>query len=312
MRVSIVIPVFNGANFLREAIDSALAQTYADVEVLVVNDGSTDGGATDAIARSYGDRIRYVEKPNGGVSSALNEGLRAMTGEWFCWLSHDDRYLPEKVAAQIAFAQAHPDARAICCNFENIDDAGRMYQVVREPERLLTNGRDVLMTWIFGCALMIHRTCFDATGPFNESNRTTQDLEMWLRLVETAPIHYMPEVLCQRRDHPAMGSRTEHRHERDKDELFAWMLDRYEASFFEPAATPRDRSEVFVRVARNALDRGARDGWRLALRRAWREWPSLRNRALPRIVLGVRGYLFALHVRAQAVSKWNWIKRRFA
>jgi hypothetical protein len=71
-RVSIIIPVYNGSNFLAEAIDSALAQTYQNTEVIVVNDGSTDRGATRAIAASYGDRIRYLEKENGGVASALN------------------------------------------------------------------------------------------------------------------------------------------------------------------------------------------------------------------------------------------------
>ena len=71
-KVSIVIPVYNGANYMREAIDSALNQTYKNIEVIVINDGSIDNGETDRIARSYGDRIVYVKKENGGVSSALN------------------------------------------------------------------------------------------------------------------------------------------------------------------------------------------------------------------------------------------------
>ena len=73
-RVSIVIPVYNGANYLREAIDSALAQTYKNVEIIVVNDGSTDNGETEQIAQSYGDRIRYFRKENGGVSSGTCTG----------------------------------------------------------------------------------------------------------------------------------------------------------------------------------------------------------------------------------------------
>ena len=76
--VSIVIPVYNGSNYMREAIDSALAQTYENVEIIVVNDGSTDDGETDRIARSYGDKIRYFAKDNGGVSSALNKGIKEM------------------------------------------------------------------------------------------------------------------------------------------------------------------------------------------------------------------------------------------
>ena len=73
--VSIVIPVYNGANYMRQAIDSALAQTYGNIEIIVVNDGSTDGGETERIALSYGDRIRYFRKENGGCASALNYGI---------------------------------------------------------------------------------------------------------------------------------------------------------------------------------------------------------------------------------------------
>ena len=105
-RVSIVIPVYNGANYLAQAIDSALAQTYSNVEVVFVDDGSTDGGETERVARGYGDRIRYLRKENGGVATALNAGIEVMTGEYFSWLSHDDLYLPEKVALQVQAAAA--------------------------------------------------------------------------------------------------------------------------------------------------------------------------------------------------------------
>ena len=105
-KVSIVIPVYNGANYLHESIDSALAQTYPNLEILVVNDGSTDDGATEAIALSYGDKIRYFCKENGGVSSALNLGIRNMTGDYFSWLSHDDAYEPEKVADSVSLLSA--------------------------------------------------------------------------------------------------------------------------------------------------------------------------------------------------------------
>src|ERR1051325_5902856 len=158
-RVSIVIPVYNGANYLAEAIDSAVAQ--AEAEVLVVDDGSTD--ATPSIARSYGDRIRYIPKPNGGVSSALNRGIAEMRGEWFCWLSHDDRFLPRQTERQRAYAATNPDARIIGCDFELIDNSGNAYHVYRSERAVIRNGYDLLETWIFGCALMIHRSCFDLT-----------------------------------------------------------------------------------------------------------------------------------------------------
>lgn len=92
---------FQRREYMREAIDSALAQTYDNVEVIVVNDGSSDNEKTDAIARSYGERIRYFVKDNGGCASALNFGVPKMRGSYFSWLSHDDRYHPNKMAHQI-------------------------------------------------------------------------------------------------------------------------------------------------------------------------------------------------------------------
>ncbi len=89
-KVSIIIPVYNGEKYVSLAIESALRQTYSNLEIIVVNDGSTD--KTDKICRSYGNKIRYIKKENGGVSTALNVGIDNMTGEYFSWLSHDDLY----------------------------------------------------------------------------------------------------------------------------------------------------------------------------------------------------------------------------
>ena len=100
-KVSIIIPVFNGANYLREAIDSALKQTYENIEVLVINDGSDDNGKTEAIARSYGDKLRYFHKENGGVASALNLGIKEMAGEYFSWLSHDSQLEQDEVSMML-------------------------------------------------------------------------------------------------------------------------------------------------------------------------------------------------------------------
>ena len=94
--VSIIIPVYNGSNYLSEAIESALAQSYGSCEIIVVNDGSNDDGKTEAIALSYKNQIRYFYKENGGVASALNFAVKKMRGDYFSWLSHDDLYTPDK------------------------------------------------------------------------------------------------------------------------------------------------------------------------------------------------------------------------
>lgn len=127
--VSIIIPVYNGGNYLKLAIESALAQTYKNIEVLVINDGSTDND-TRKIALSYGDKIRYFEKENGGVSSALNYGITLMNGEWFSWLSHDDEYFPDKIEKQIKLVrtinESDVDRTLIYSSFVLIDSNGRM------------------------------------------------------------------------------------------------------------------------------------------------------------------------------------------
>ena len=191
-KVSIIIPVYNGSNFMRCAIDCALAQTYRNIEVIVVNDGSTDGGKTDEIALSYGDRIRYFSKPNGGVSTALNFGIRQMTGEYFAWLSHDDAYTPSRIADAVSLLASHnllgqkyigftggyiADANAV-----KIKDMPRRF----EKDRFYSSYEAMeIMTMrgtLYGCNLLIPRQAFDEAGLFDESLRYSQDTLMWYRI----------------------------------------------------------------------------------------------------------------------------------
>lgn len=208
--VSCVIPVYNGANYLREAIDSALNQTYPNIEVIVVNDGSTDGGATEAIALSYQDRIRYYRKENGGVSSALNYGIRQMKGDYFNWLSHDDIHLPQKIEKQMEAVLAHKGSRpVICvCNYFLIDGNGREF--ARSPEQLeqyfrksplcFLGGETTLM--IDGDATLIDKEVFATCGLFSESLFASQETDMWFRSLEVADFVFITDYLVAYRSHP--------------------------------------------------------------------------------------------------------------
>lgn len=186
--VSIIIPVYNGSNYMREAIDSALAQTYSNVEVIVVNDGSNDDGKTEKIALSYGDKIRYIYKENGGVSSALNTGIMNMRGEYFSWLSHDDIYEPEKIAHQVK--KAKTDTVVMCGRYlinnksEFIGDARDRFRFHEDCGMSWRNALIALLKQgcFNGCSLLIPKKAFYECGFFDENLRYCQDLLMWLRI----------------------------------------------------------------------------------------------------------------------------------
>ena len=187
-KVSIIIPVYNGSDYLDKAIQSALNQSYQNVEIIVVNDGSNDGGKTAEIARSYGDKIRYIEKENGGVSSALNRGIEAMTGEYFSWLSHDDEYRDEKIEKQVDALRAFKNDRVIAlCDTEFIDEDSRVLDKTwgtpksgvysNEQALLLMNKKS-----LSGISLLIPKAAFLECGGFDTTLRFTQDADMWKRI----------------------------------------------------------------------------------------------------------------------------------
>ena len=186
--VSIIIPVYNGSNYVKEAIDSALAQTYKNIEIIVVNDGSNDDGATEKIALSFGDKIRYFYKANGGISSALNYGIEKMQGEYFSWLSHDDKYTETKIEKQIALLKETKKENTIfLCGSSFIDKNGTL---LKRRTKKIKNGyysNLEMFSQIFagysigGCALLIPKIVFEKAGQFNLTIKYMQDMEMWYR-----------------------------------------------------------------------------------------------------------------------------------
>ena len=191
-KVSIVIPVYNGSNFMRCAIDCALNQTYENTEIIVVNDGSKDDGKTEEIALSYGDRIRYIAKTNGGVSSALNCGIANMTGDYFAWLSHDDAYTSTRIEDAVMLLKSHDllgkkyvgftggyvaDANGIRIKaLRNCFEKNRVYSGYEAMELMASSGT------LYGCNLLIPRNAFAEAGGFDESLRYSQDTLMWYRI----------------------------------------------------------------------------------------------------------------------------------
>ena len=240
--VTIVIPVYNGTNFMHEAIDCALTQTYKNIEVLVVNDGSTDEGATDRIAKSYGDKIRYIYKENGGVSSVLNLAIQHMRGEWLSWLSHDDLYYPNKIEKQISFINKlikedeNIDLNKIAIHTatESIDKDGKVIRVpsfkgVSEKENTI----DVILNNIYtyrlsGCSFLLPANCFKDVGGFREDIRTVSDVEYWYRLLLAGYQFYCmkDDILVKNRSHGKQVGKTKIAlFEKEQNNLFIEIAD---------------------------------------------------------------------------------------
>ncbi len=203
--VSIVIPVYNGANYVAQAIDSALAQTYGNVEILVINDGSTDNGATDAVVAQYAGRVRYIKKENGGVATALNLGIGEMRGEYFSWLSHDDLYAPHKIEAQINFLAGlgFPQVVVYSSHYD-LFEATQTTSLTRHTPRtdLEFRGREIVAgNQIHGCSLLIPRQAFERAGLFSETLRVAQDYDLWFRMAEHFPFRYLDDALATGRVH---------------------------------------------------------------------------------------------------------------
>ena len=225
--VSIIIPAYNASNYLAQAIDSALAQTYPNVEIIVVNDGSKDDGATERVALSYGDKIRYFCKENGGSSSALNMGIANMTGQWFSWLSHDDLYVPEKLAKQIDYMRSmrisenELSKHIFFSASELIDADGKTIRSCRiENERKLAdklnsfphNGFLIAEPTAYsfhGCSCLVHRDAFADIGCFDEKLRLLNDLDLWFRFyAANYKVHFIPEPLVKGRVHAGQVSKS--------------------------------------------------------------------------------------------------------
>lgn len=265
-KISIVIPAYNASNYLAEAIDCALSQTYPNFEIIVVNDGSKDDGATERVALSYGDKIRYFSKENGGSSSALNMGITNMTGEWFSWLSHDDLYVPHKLARQIEYISSldidekelsdhilFSASELINANGETIRSADpeEIKRLAEKVNAFSHNGYLIAEPTEYsfhGCSCLVHREAFAKVGRFDEKLRLLNDVDLWYRLYSAGyKVHYIPEVLVKGRVHGAQVSKSigysYHNLEQDMfwNRTLDWLIENH-----------RDEEELFFRFGRNA------------------------------------------------------------
>lgn len=229
-QVSVIIPCFNGGEYLAQAIQSVLDQTYALFEIIVVDDGSTDDSA--AIAASFEDRgVRYIYQENQGAASARNTGIRASDCDYIAFLDSDDLYYPQKLETQVKFLDDHPDVGVVIGGSAYIDADGNL---LKEVESWKWSGSLGLDGWVMSClapvhaALIRHRWLVDDTL-FDESFRASEDWDFWLRLSRAGcPMAWIERMVAKYRMRGNSMSRDvkrlRDRHLQALDKLFADKL----------------------------------------------------------------------------------------
>jgi len=197
--VSVIIPVYNGSNFLEDAILSVLNQSYSNIEIIVINDGSNDNGLTKKVANKFKGKIKYFEKKNGGVASALNFGINKASGSFFCWLSHDDLFLKQKIESQIKIAD---EKSIIFSDFFISDELMKSLREIKINRNYISN----MQFWLIrnktlnGCTVMIPMTIL-RKYKFNESLLVSQDYDLWFRLSKHYKFRCISEKTVISRQH---------------------------------------------------------------------------------------------------------------
>lgn len=194
--ISCVVPLFNGERFIAEALDSILAQTYRPIELIVADDGSTDGSG--AILAGYGDRIRVVSQESAGPSAARNLGLRAARGEFVAFLDADDLWAPQKLARQMDCFAARPELQACVTHVQMMWSHGMR----EEAEQYRDHPRAAPIPGYATITLLARRSVFDAVGEFDPSLWFSDSTDWFLRARELGvALELVPEVLVFHRMH---------------------------------------------------------------------------------------------------------------
>lgn len=321
--VSVVIPVLNGERHLVESLDSILAQTYARVEVIVMDDGSTD--ATADIIASYGDRVRHHRQPRAqGIYANVNTGLGLARGELIATYHADDVYRPEIIERQVDFMARHPEVAAVFCKDIFIDAEGRTFGALELPRDL---GYDAPLHYetvlasllenknaILRCpSAMVRASVYGELGGYNQDEfKNTSDLEMWLRIARRHPIGVLDEHLFfYRRGHGSSSERY-HRLRLDPERFFTIMdleLERVGKERVLPAVLASyeaHRAEDSLRVAAANYIAGRSDEMRRVLAQV-RVTQILAGPHVPRdrllVLLGVLRLLAPLP-RLRPAARW--------
>lgn len=213
-RISVVVPVFNRAELLRKAVASALAQSLAPWEIIVVDDGSTDGSGD--IARAFGPPVRAISKPNGGLAAARNTGVAAASGEWIAFLDSDDLWPEGSLACRAAALAADPELSLVLGHFDCFTDdppeATRLGQT--RPASLCS-------------AMLARRSAWERVGPFDVARRLGEFIDWFARACDMGLRHrFLPDLVLWRRVHEGNMVRERRSEFAEYPRLIKGILDR--------------------------------------------------------------------------------------
>lgn len=290
--VSVILPVYNGENYLRLAIESVLRQTLREYELIVVDDGSTD--STPQVAREYGNRIRYVHQDNTGVAGAFNHGLRLATGRYISWLSHDDLFEPTKLEMQVKALSSYTTP-AICYTDACFIDPDGI--VIKESE-IENPAPQELLRYLFlsgnismsAYSLFYDRRCIDEIGMYDESQPVTQDTDMLIRLARRFPFVHVPQMLIRIRQHGGRESLKKN-WESEAFKFYRGWSDKLSLRELFPElgteASPMEKARARMWLGDQYADVSMPLFNRLSMiqyRKAMRESPAIARWAMPRII----------------------------
>ena len=278
-KVTVVIPTYNRAHLIRDCVQSVLAQSFSDLEVIVIDDGSTDG--TSQVVSTF--PVRYYRQENEGAPAARNKGLSLAGGEYVIFLDSDDILLADAVVKGVTVLDKHPEVGFSYGRCYFIDEKGRILGRMKGhlKSSCIRQGKEELADLIFGndippSAVMVRRRCLEEVGGFAPAFRFgSQDFELWVRLARRYAVAYIAEPLAKFRvhGHNMTSSRTPEEIEQTHSLILESVFNDHELGSFLSARRPAAYSHLYWRLANHAYSRGEMKTARRYLYRAVRTCP---------------------------------------
>lgn len=244
--VSVIIPAYNSAHYLTGAVDSILAQTFTDFEILVIDDGSTDD--TGQVMARYGAPVRYIRQPNSGVAAARNRGIAESQGRYVAFLDADDTWMPQKLERQVRALEAGGGS-GVCYSAFTVVNSDLKFLFNRHSQRQATALEDLLLRGnVVGsiCTVLCERSLLENAGGFDPAFSQCADWDLWVRLAVQTEFLYVDEPLVTYRQHDASMSRNAPLLEYDSLQVL-------HKGFAMPALSESLRAQRSAALARNYM-----------------------------------------------------------